>query len=278
MYRFTLMIVGALCLASTTVYAQNNQPALDDPQLQGDNTTVTETGSWDDVMAAANQGYLALQNRQFTTALQAYEQAAQSNQNYQKMVDFCNNILDRLQEMVDEQREIFAKTQDTQFRLETMSREELDRMIEYQFEALKAGQTLQELGHIATIPVTELGLDSPAVEQLTLAEYIGWVEPRGTNERIWQRARIRTMERQLIYAKQEIYDQQRQERLQRIEEFRRRLETQGSSLGGISAGGGGGGFGGFGGGFGGGGGGFGGGGGGFGGGGGGFGGGGGGAF
>lgn len=307
MRRFTsLWLMGLLFSAATVVYAQDaaapdatapdetapapdaaapaDPNALGAPTLEGDTTgTGTGTGgdagasgSFDDVQNNANQAFLALMNRQFQAALQGYEAAAQGNPEYQKMVDFVNNILDRLQEIIDQQIEVFGKTTAQNFRLEQLTKEEIDKMIEFQFEQNKAGQALQELGLIADIPVADLGLDFEGADQMTLAEYLGWIRPRGTSQKIWYRARIRAMQRQLIYAKQEIYQQQRQERLQRIEEFRRRkLDRQssgsfgvtgggggfggglgGGGLGGGGFGGGGGGFGGFGGGFGGGGGGF----------------------
>lgn len=222
------------------------------PETSGDTGAA---GSFDTVQSQANQAYQAMMNRQFQQAIQLYEQAAGSNSEYQKMVDFCNAILDRMQEMLEEQMEIFGKTTAQNFRIEALSREEVDRMLEYQFESMQAGQALQDMGKLATTPVADLGLDYEPVENYTLAEYLGWTQVRGANERIWHRARLRSLDRQMVFARREIIRQQQQERLQRIEEFRRRkLETQSGGLG-VGAGGfGGGGFGG--GGFGGGGGGF----------------------
>ena len=83
-------ICGLLLVCSVPLYAQDT--ALPPPTLEGDTTIQTgESGSgFDDVMAQANQAYQAMQNRQFQQALALYRNAAQSNPQYQKMVDFVN--------------------------------------------------------------------------------------------------------------------------------------------------------------------------------------------
>ncbi|MEW6235930.1 MAG: hypothetical protein AB1656_11125 [Candidatus Omnitrophota bacterium] len=210
-------------------------------------------GSFDTNMAQANQAFLALRNRQIQMALQGYKQAAASNSEYKKMEDFCQNILDRIKELETEWRDIFGKAQSPQFRSEKLTRDEIDRMIDFQYRQQLAGQALGDMGIIALIPVADLGLDFEGAENTTLAEYVGWTRPKSINERIWQRVRTRTLERQLVFAKQEIYMQQRQERLQRVEDYRRRrLDRQSAAggFGGFQGGGMGGSFGGMGGGMG----------------------------
>ncbi|MDP8245495.1 MAG: hypothetical protein P9L94_15530 [Candidatus Hinthialibacter antarcticus] len=245
-------------LAVAPIMAQDN--GLTDPQAV--DTATEASGSFDSVQASANQGFQALMNRQFQLARQQYETAAGSNPEYQKMVDFCDAIIKRVQEMTDQQIELFAKTTAQDFRLESLSKEEVDKMLDYQFKQQQAGQGFADMGALVMIPVVELGLDFEGADQVSLGEYLGWMPQRGANERIWQRARLRALDRQRVFAKYEVYQQQRQERIQRLEEFRRRKLERSSSggVGGLQGGGGmsfgGGGFGGGGGGFGGGGGGF----------------------
>ncbi|HXK96046.1 MAG TPA: hypothetical protein PKV38_20430, partial [bacterium] len=182
----------------------------------------TSSGGFDSTLAQANQAFMALMSRQFPMALQGFKAAASANNEYQKMVDFCQNIIDRLQDLYKEQIDIYGKMMAPDFRTETLSKEEIDRMLNFQMRQLQAGQTLGELGLIADIPVSDLGLDFEGADQTSLAEYLGWIRPRSANERIWQRARKRALERALVYAKQEIRVQQRQDQFQRVEEYRRR--------------------------------------------------------
>lgn len=236
----TMDRLAALCmfllLVTAAPYAQQNQlPAATQQEAPAD-----AGAGFDSVMAQANQAFMAMQNRQFRQAQQLYETAAGSNPDYQKMADFCDAIIQRMQEITEEQIDLFAKTTAPDFRVEQLSPEEVDQMIDFQFRTMQAGQQFGELGLLVDIPLVELGLDSAEAEDLTLGEYLGWTPPRGANERIWYRARQRALERQKVYAKFEIKRQQQQERIQRIEEFRRRrLERQGGQLGGGVAGGGG---------------------------------------
>ena len=202
------------------------------------NQESTVSGSFDQTQAQANQAFIALQSRQFLLAHQQYKQAAGSNPEYQKMVDFVEVILDRMQESIDEQMEIFGQTTAANFRTETLSRDEINRMLDYQFKQMQAGQALADVGIIAEIPVAELGLDFEGAEQMTLGEYLGWIRPRSANQRIWYRARKRALERQVVYARREAYRQQLQEKMQRVEEFRRRrLDTQSGNMGIMGGGG-----------------------------------------
>lgn len=272
MRKFTALFLFALLFAfQGAVMAQDDanlaepqavtQPAdASAPAQPADTTTADDSlndtgaapvegsGSFDSVQASANQAFSAMMNRQFQGARQLYETAAGSNPEYQKMVDFCNAVLKRIQEMTDKQIELFAKTTAPNFRIETLSKEEVDQMLDYQFRQQQAGQGFVEMGELVNTTVAELGLDFEGSDRMTLGEYLGWLPPRGANARIWQRARLRALDRQKVFAKFEIYQQQRQEHMQRMEEFRRRkLERQSGGFGGISGGGGmsfGGGFGG----------------------------------
>ncbi|MBN2329704.1 MAG: hypothetical protein JXR73_21365, partial [Candidatus Omnitrophica bacterium] len=238
------MIVMA---GSTQALAQDaaNDDALNPPAITEAEPAITEiepvesnvTVGMDSALAQANQGFLALYNRQFLMAKQQYEQAASSNPEYQRMVDLCQNILDRMRDLSDEYMEIYGKVMSPNFRMEQLKQEEINRMLDFQLRQNQAGQTLGEMGLIADIPVSDLGLDFEGSEQMTLGEYLMWIKPRSANERIWNRAFRRTLERSLIYAKQEIKQQQRQERFARLQESRRRrLDRQGS--GGMGVGGG----------------------------------------
>nr|HQH72850.1 hypothetical protein [bacterium] len=197
----------------------------------------TSSGSFDTTLAQANQAFMALMSRQFPMALQSYKTAASANSEYQKMADFCQNIIDRLQDIYKEQIDIYGKMMAPDFRSESLSKEDIDRMLDFQLRQMQAGQTLGELGLIADIPVSDLGLDFEGADQTSLAEYLGWIRPRSANERIWFRARKRALERAMVYAKQEIKVQQRQDQFQRIEEYRRRrLDRQSSGSMGIGGG------------------------------------------
>ena len=202
------------------------------------------TSSVDSALSTANQAFLALQQRQFPMALAQYKSAAASNPEYQKMVNFTQAVIDRINEMMDDQMQLYSKTMATNFRMEDLTRDEVNKMLAVAMKQQKAGQQLGEVALIAEIPIVELGLDFQGADQVTLGEYLGWVRPRTPNQKIWQRARGRSLDREMIYAKMEILQQQRQERLTRVQDYRRRrLERQGGGLSG-SVGSGGGGMGG----------------------------------
>ncbi|MGC9329371.1 MAG: hypothetical protein ACP5I1_17180 [Candidatus Hinthialibacter sp.] len=222
--------------------ATEEEPAVSDVEpVESSNVTV----GMDSALAQANQGFLALYNRQFLMAKQQYEQAASSNPEYQRMVDFCQNILDRMRDLSDEYMEIYGKVMSPNFRMDQLKQEEINRMLEFQLRQNQAGQSLGEMGLIADIPISDLGLDYEGSEQISLGEYLMWVKPRSANERIWNRAYRRSLERSLVFAKQEIKQQQRQERFARLQESRRRrLDRQAAGGMGVGAGMGGGGFGG----------------------------------
>lgn len=250
--RFTKLFL-TLCLgliSANFVYAQVTQQGggqgLALPQEQNINTEAEGAvggGSFDQSLALANNAFLSLRNRQIQLALTQYQQAASSNPEYQKMVDFCEALLDRMQESFDEYTELFRKQSSPSFRMETLSREEINKILDYQYRMASAGQALADMGTLAEIPVNELGLDFEGSDQMTVAEYLGWTRPRSANMRIYYRARKRALKRQLVYEKLQIYQQQLQEKIQRVEEARRRrLETSGAggSFGYMGGGGGGG--------------------------------------
>jgi len=227
--------------AQPPAVAAAQPPADAAAQPEGGNSAVGVDSS----LSQANQAFLALYGRQFVLAKQQYEQAVTSNPEYKKMVDLCQNIQDRMRDLSSEYMDIFGKVMSPNFRMETLKKEEVDRMLEFQMRQNQAGQTLGELGLIADIPVSDLGLDFEGAEQLSLGEYLMWIKPRSANERIWYRARKRIMERSLTYTKQEVRQQQRQEKYSRLEESRRRrLDRQGQGNMGIGGGMGGGDFGG----------------------------------
>jgi hypothetical protein len=200
------------------------------PQEQDSVTEGTVSGSFDQTLATANMAFQSLRNRQIQLALTQYQQAAGSNPEYQKMVDFCEALLDRMQESFDEYNELFRRQTSPTFRMETLTREEIKKMLDYQYRSSTAGQALSDMGTIAEIPVSELGLDFEGADQMTLAEYLGWIRPRSANARIYYRTRKRMLERQMTFEKLQIYQQQLQEKVQRVEEARRRrLETSGGS-------------------------------------------------
>lgn len=242
-------IVALITLFSAPVgFAQDANPAapadqtLPPPTQEGATPTSGQTseggstGSFDQVQALANQGYLALQGRQFQQAYQLYNQAASSNPEYKKMVDFCNNILNQLQEMYEEQMRIFGKTQMPTFRISTLKKEDIDDMLDYQFKSLLAGQGLSDLGPLAEKTVYELGLDFPGADKMKLAEYLGWSPAKSANLKIWDKARRQSLKRQFVFARFQAYQQRLQERLSTLEEYRRRkLENQ-NSMGGIGGG------------------------------------------
>ena len=228
--------------AAGAVNAATDQSTLPAPTQQ---TTAPAgeggaSGNVDSALSIANQAFLALQQRQFRPALDLYKNAAGSNPEYQKMVNFTQAILDRVKEIMDDQIQLYAKTMSTNFKMESLTRDEINKMLAASMKQLKAGQQLGDVAIISEIPVIELGLDFQGADQMTLSEYLGWVRPRSVSQRIWQRARGRTLDRQLIFAKMEILQQQRQEKLSRIEDYRRRrLERQGGGLSGAVSGGGG---------------------------------------
>jgi hypothetical protein len=239
------LLILSICLSIFGIANLSNaqQGALPDPVLEttDDSLNQTDTGSsgstgFDSTMAQANQAFMALSQRQFPMARQQYEAAASSNREYEKMVDFCQNIMDRLREIYAEQIEVFSKMMSPDFRSEYLTRDEIDKMLELQIRQQQAGPSMGELGLISEIPISDLGLIYEGSDQMTLAEYVGWTRPRSANARIWHRARKRAIERSVMYALQEIKQQQRQERYQRMEEYRRRrLDRQGQ--GGIGVGG-----------------------------------------
>ncbi len=233
-----IFFVAMLALVSSSAFTQEGD--LPPAQEMQDEMQSESTGGFDQAALQANQAFNQLRQRQFRAALQLYEQAASTDDNYTKMVDFVQSILDRIKELEEEWQDIFGEAQQPEFRMESVDKEKIDRMLEFQFKQYAGGQSLGELGMIGNIPLTDLGLDFEGAENMVLAEYLGWISPRSANERIWDRIRRHSLRRQLTYAKLEIYQQQRQERIQRVEDLRRRkLERQGGQIGGGFTGGGG---------------------------------------
>jgi len=236
MNRLSIIIIGLVLIFTNTTFAQDRGNTV----IQVPPTNIDETisaGNYDIAQVQANQAFMALMNRQFQMALQQYTTIASSNPEYQKMVEFCQNILDRLMEVFDEYMDTFGRMSSPDFRLEDLTEKEINKMLNFQLRQNQAGQSFGELGLIADIPISDLGLYFDGSDQTSLAEYLGWVRPRSANERVWYRARKRAAKRQLVYSKMEIKIQQRQERFQRMEEFRRRkLDRQSGNFGGFSGG------------------------------------------
>ena len=203
------------------------------------------TSSVDSALSTANQAFLALQQRQFPMALAQYKSAAASNPEYQKMVNFTQAVIDRINEMMDDQMQLYSKTMATNFRMEDLTRDEVNKMLAVAMKQQKAGQQLGEVALIAEIPIVELGLDFQGADQVTLGEYLGWgASPALPTKKYGNVPAADLIDREMIYAKMEILQQQRQERLTRVQDYRRRrLERQGGGLSG-SVGSGGGGMGG----------------------------------